>query len=182
MHKYPRGNGQRVCEIVLPEKLAIIEDSILKAPKVSKAPKVRTSTSSSSMSSYKSLTKESSLKDVTEKLIGIYKDIRLKIFHDIGLTKPCMFGNEFFRRYGNQCRGKMAKKRVLPSLKSRNVRKIGNFTFDETKMRTPEEREEELKRIRAFLDKMIEASLKDSEKKRREREAAGNNAKGVVSI
>lgn len=98
-------------------------------------------------------------------MIDVYKRFRLKIFHDLALTKPMLRGNEFFRRYG---RTDETGRRKLPSLWRK--KRPQKFQFDEFAYRTPEENEEALRKIQKHLDRMIAKSIREAEKRRREKE------------
>uniref|UniRef100_A0A182XBB4 AAA+ ATPase domain-containing protein n=1 Tax=Anopheles quadriannulatus TaxID=34691 RepID=A0A182XBB4_ANOQN len=104
-------------------------------------------------------------KDATDRMIDVYKRFRLKIFHDLALTKPMLRGNEFFRRYG---RTDETGRRKLPSLWRK--KRPQKFQFDEFAYRTPEENEEALRKIQKHLDRMIAKSIREAEKRRREKE------------
>lgn len=104
-------------------------------------------------------------RDTTDRMIAMHKRFRLQMFHDLALTKPVLAANEFFRRYG---RGADDGRRKLPSLWRKKRPK--KFQFDEFAYRTPEENEEALRRIQKHLDRMIAKSIRDAEKRRKEKE------------
>ncbi|XP_055637886.1 dynein axonemal heavy chain 3 isoform X3 [Toxorhynchites rutilus septentrionalis] len=148
LHRYPRGDGQGLQELLLPEKLSVIN-----------APEYPPTTPSSSSPPDKRTV------DVTAQLIRFYKNIRLKIFHDLTLTKPVLLGNEFFRRYG---RVSQDGRQRLPAI--RRKKRPKKFHFDEFAYRTPEENDEALLRIQRHLDRMIAKSIQEAEKRRQQKE------------
>ncbi|KAL1398756.1 hypothetical protein pipiens_008712 [Culex pipiens pipiens] len=148
LHRNPRGDGRGLRELLLPEKLSSTE-----------SPEYRVSGPSSSSPL------EKSLPEVTTKLVRLYKDLRLKIFHDLALTRPVLMGNEFFRRYG---RASQDGRRKLPAL--RHKKRPKKFHFDEFAYRTPEENDEALLRIQRHLDRMIAKSIREAEKRRQQKE------------
>ncbi|XP_062562978.1 dynein axonemal heavy chain 3 isoform X3 [Armigeres subalbatus] len=149
LHRYPRGDGQGLRELLLPEKLSSIETAEYLP---------------SGVCSLSPLDKR--LPDVTTELVKLYKDLRLKIFHDLALTKPVLLGNEFFRRYG---RVNQDGRRKLPAIR-RKRRPPKKFHFDEFAYRTPEENDEALLRIQRHLDRMIAKSIREAEKRRQQKE------------
>ncbi|XP_058823709.1 dynein axonemal heavy chain 3 [Topomyia yanbarensis] len=148
LHRCPRGDGRGFRNLLLPEKLSSLANPENLPP------------GSSSSAPF-----ENRLPDVTNQLVRLYKDLRLKIFHDLALTKPVLMGNEFFRRYGRVGQDGRHK---LPAI--RRKKRPAKFHFDEFAYRTPEENDEALLRIQRHLDRMIAKSIREAEKRRRQKE------------
>ncbi|XP_035775701.1 dynein heavy chain 3, axonemal-like [Anopheles albimanus] len=146
LHRCPRGDGTHLADLLPPEKPLVMRASALRGAVSCGEP---------------SKAQEPLTRDTTDRMIAMHKRFRLQMFHDLALTKP----NEFFRRYG---RGADDGRRKLPSLWRKKRPK--KFQFDEFAYRTPEENEEALRRIQKHLDRMIAKSIRDAEKRRKEKE------------
>ncbi|XP_053695545.1 dynein axonemal heavy chain 3 [Sabethes cyaneus] len=159
LHRYPRGDGRGFRDLLLPEKLSSTE-----------SPEYPLTGSSSTSPLQKHLP------DMTEQLVRLHKDLRLKIFHDLALTKPLLMGNEFFRRYG---RPGQNGRRKLAAI--RRPKRPKRFHFDEFAYRTPEENDEALLRIQRHLDRMIAKSIREAEKRRQQKEEQARKAQVCTS-
>uniref|UniRef100_A0AAG5CMI6 Uncharacterized protein n=1 Tax=Anopheles atroparvus TaxID=41427 RepID=A0AAG5CMI6_ANOAO len=158
LHQCPRGDGTAMPDLLAPVKRTFLPPEAPPRPSTSK---VRCQDDASN----NRIPLEHREKDTTDRMIDTYKRFRLKIFHDLALTKPALSGNEFFRRYG---RATEDGRRKLPALWRKKRPK--KFHFDEFAYRTPEENEEALRRIQKHLDKMIAKSIREAEKRRLEKE------------
>ncbi|XP_055607362.1 dynein axonemal heavy chain 3 isoform X2 [Uranotaenia lowii] len=154
LHQYPKGDGTSFRNIVLPEKLSAVDPADYLPP-----PRSRLSKNGNSA------TVDQRLSDLTSNLVKLYKNLRLKIFHDLTLTKPTLLGNEFFRRYGRVTQDGRKK---LPAIRRKSRPK--KFHFDEFAYRTPEQNDEALLKIQRHLDVMIAKSIKQAEKRRAQKE------------
>lgn len=120
---------------------------------------------------------EKRIHDVTKNLISIAKKKRMLVFHTLAKTKVASYTRGFFNVFTNPssvigC--KIRKPKVFPPIHLK-PRYPGSYVFDHTKLRTAEETEEELRKIRAFIDKFVERDMKKfEERKKREAEEKAN--------
>lgn len=111
--------------------------------------------------------------EVTKNLISIYKKKRMQIFHNIAKTRKSLRTKEFFRIYLSSSDTTVNKKSHMYKTKFHKTKeKPLNYQMEYERLRGLKESEEELAKVQAYIDKMIEKNIKKIEEEKRRRQMA----------
>lgn len=116
---------------------------------------------------------EKRVHEVTRKLIGTYKNKRMKVFHELARTRACSRSKDFFRLYTSDCNVGVARKKI-PLFKSKfhyPKPKSSGYPMDFDTLRGFKESSEELKKVQQYIDEMIAKNMKKIQDKRKLEEA-----------
>lgn len=115
---------------------------------------------------------EKRVHEVTRKLIGTYKNKRMKVFHELARTRACLRSKDFFRLY-TDCNVNGTRKKT-PLFKSKfhyPKPKSAGYPMDFDTLRGFKESSEELEKVQQYIDQMIAKSMKKIQDKRKLEEA-----------
>lgn len=107
---------------------------------------------------------EAQVESVTKRLVKWHMDQRMRIFHNLGRTRPVTKVREFLRHYTDPPNTR--KKRFGAAC--RRPQKSKKYRLDEWAFRTPEDTLREQEKVREHLRKMIEADLRRVEREKEE--------------
>ena len=116
---------------------------------------------------------EKRVHEVTRKLIGTYKNKRMKVFHELARTRACLRSKDFFRLYTSDCNAGGVRKKT-PLFKSNfhsPKTKSAGYPMDFDTLRGFKESSEELEKVQQYIDTMIAKSMKKIQDKRKLEEA-----------
>jgi hypothetical protein len=109
--------------------------------------------------------------EVTKNLISIYKQKRMRVFHHMARTQAALRSKEFFQIYLTPSEA-ISKKKVYFRSKFHPKTKPKKFDYrlEYERLRGLKESEEELAKVQAYIDKMIEKNIKkmEAEKKKKQ--------------
>jgi hypothetical protein len=116
---------------------------------------------------------EKRVHEVTKQLVSIYKNKRMKVFHEMARTRASLRSKEFFRIYSSPSDSIINKKSLRASkLRARfqKPKKPFSYQMEYEKLRGLRESEEELAKVQAYIDKMVAKNIKkfEDEKKRQQ--------------
>lgn len=108
--------------------------------------------------------------EVTKNLISIYKQKRMRVFHQMARTQAALRSKEFFQIYLTPSEAISKKKIYFKSKYHAKAKKPFDYRLEYERLRGLKESEEELVKVQAYIDKMIEKNIKkmEAEKKKRE--------------
>lgn len=157
----PRGNGQpSTVGLQLPDIFQVIgqESGPSFAFKGSKSAKNQNKT-------------QTRVHEVTKNLISIYKQKRMKVFHSMARTQAALRSKEFFQIYLTPSES-IAKKKVYFKSKFhvKGKQKPFDYKLEYERLRGLKESEEELVKVQAYIDKMIEKNIKKMEAEKRKKQ------------
>lgn len=116
-----------------------------------------------------STSQQSRVHEVTKNLISIYKQKRMRVFHSMARTKAALRSKEFFRIYLSPSEAIATKKiRFKSKFHPKGGRKKPfDYKQEYEKLRGLQESQEELIKVQAHIDKMIEKNMKKLEEDRK---------------
>lgn len=155
----PSGNGQpSTVGLQLPDIFQTINHENHSTPNFgfSKSPGHSTSTT------------QKRVHEVTKNLISIYKQKRMRVFHNMASTKAALRSKEFFRIYITPSEAIATNKIRFKSKFHSTMGKKKKFDYKKEyeKLRGLQESEEELAKVQAYIDKMIERNLRKMEEEK----------------
>jgi hypothetical protein len=117
---------------------------------------------------------EKRVNDVTKNLITMYRTKRIQVFHSMAKTKTAMRSKEFFKIYLNPSETIMKRKKPVLFKNKFHKPKPKPFCYqmEYERLRGLRESEEELAKVQAYIDKMIQKNIKKYEEEKRKRQMA----------
>lgn len=111
---------------------------------------------------------EKRVQEVTTKLIGTYKNKRMKVFHELARSRACLRSKNFFRIYTSVDNvSGVRKKTPLFKSKYHNPKpKSAGYPMDFDTLRGFKESSEELQKVQKYIDKMIAETMKKVQDKK----------------
>lgn len=118
------------------------------------------------------LTSQSRVHEVTKNLISIYKQKRMRVFHSMARTKAALRSKEFFRIYLSPSEAIATKKtRFKSKFHPKGRKQPFDYKQEYEKLRGLQESQEELIKVQAHIDKMIEKNMKKLEEEKKKKKA-----------
>lgn len=163
MYLAPRGDGQ-------PSTVGLQLPDIFQAIGHENGPNFAfKNTSKKSSWDEKNKTTQTRVHEVTKNLISIYKQKRMRVFHSMARTQAALRSKEFFQIYLTPSQAIAKKKVYFKSKYYKPKQKAFDYRLEYEKLRGLRESEEELVKVQAYIDKMIEKNIKkmEAEKKKK---------------
>lgn len=115
---------------------------------------------------------QSRVHEVTKNLISIYKQKQMRVFHSMARTKAALRSKEFFRIYLSPSEAIASKKiRFKSKFHPKGRKRPFDYKQEYEKLRGLRESQEELIKVQAHIDKMIEKNMKKLEEEKRQKTA-----------
>lgn len=116
--------------------------------------------------------------EVTKNLISICKNKRMQVFHNMAKMNAIKRSKEFFRIYSSPSDSTLNMKRAGKYRSKFHPPKQKPFSYqmEYEKLRGLRESEEELAKVQAYIDKMIQKNIKKFEDEKRRRQLAEKSA------
>lgn len=111
--------------------------------------------------------------EVTKHLASIYKNKRMQVFHNMSRTKAALRSKEFFRIYTSPSESINSKSKRATKFRSRfypKPTKPFSYQMEYEKLRGLRESEEELAKVQAYIDKMIEKNIKKLQEQKKKQQ------------
>ncbi len=172
LYKAPRGDGQpSTVGFQLPDIFHQIVDRQERGPNFEFKSTSRKSSWTKAVSDLNTTQKR--VHEVTKNLISIYKQKRMRVFHNMARTQAALRSKEFFRIYVSPSEALTKKKVYFRSKFHPNAKPKGyDYRREYEKLRGLKESEEELEKVQKLIDKIIEKNIKKIEAKKKKEEAS----------
>lgn len=116
-------------------------------------------------------TTQARVHEVTKNLISIYKQKRMRVFRSMARTQAALLSKEFFQIYLAPSKAIARKKTLFKSkFHPKAKQKPFDYKLEYERLRGLRESEEELAKVQAYIDKMIEKNIRKMEAEKRKKQ------------